>query len=161
VKKKRPFGLLAIVFYKAFVASLLAVAAVSLLLTLKNYEGLHDFAESYQIEGKSRLLNWGLERLTNMNPRTLKLSGLGGGIYSVVTAIEAVGLWYEQRWAHILVLGLVGISIPPEIYELIKGVSPLKFVVLAINLAAFIYLWRNFPQHHEPAGAAPPPESEH
>jgi uncharacterized membrane protein (DUF2068 family) len=153
VKKKRPFGLLAIVFYKAFVATLLTVTAVSLVLALKNYEGLQDFAESYQLEGKSALLNWMLERLTNMSPRALRLGGLGVGVYAAVTALEAVGLWYEQRWAHILVLGLVGISIPPEIYELSKGFSLLKFVVFVINGAAFTYLWRNFPKHPEPVGA--------
>jgi uncharacterized membrane protein (DUF2068 family) len=153
VKKKRPLGLLAIVFYKAFVASLLAVTAISLVLALKNYEGLQDFAESYQIEGKSVLINWLLERVTNMSPKTLKLGGVGIGAYAVVTAVEAGGLWHEQRWAHVLVLGLVGISIPPEIYELFKGFSLLKFVVFVINVAAFTYLWRNFPQHPEPAGA--------
>jgi uncharacterized membrane protein (DUF2068 family) len=160
VKKKRPFGLLAIVFYKAFVASLLMVTALSLVLALRNYEGLQNFAESYQIEGKSALINWGLERLTNMSPRALKLGGLGVGVYAAVTAVEAVGLWFEQRWAHILVIGLVGISIPPEIYELFKGFSLLKFVVFVINVAAFTYLWRNFPKHPHPAGVDHSPQSD-
>ncbi|KAM3115056.1 DUF2127 domain-containing protein [Phormidesmis sp. 146-33] len=54
-----------------------------------------------------------------------------------MTAIEAVGLWFEKRWAHILVLLLVGISIPLEIYELIQGISPLKLIVFVINIAVF------------------------
>jgi uncharacterized membrane protein (DUF2068 family) len=159
VKKKRPFGLLAIVFYKAFVAALLAVTAISLVLALKNYAGLQDFAEYYQIEGKSAVINWILERLTNLSPRALKLGGLGVGAYAAVTAVEAVGLWYEQRWAHVLVLGLVGISIPPEIYELFKGFSLLKCVVFVINVAVFTYLWLHFPRHPESAGAVHQPKS--
>jgi uncharacterized membrane protein (DUF2068 family) len=40
-----------------------------------------------------------------------------------------VGLWYEKTWAKILVIGLVGISIPPEIFELLQGFTTIKLVV--------------------------------
>jgi uncharacterized membrane protein (DUF2068 family) len=145
--KKRPLGLVAIVFYKSFAALLLMVTSIALLLTLKNYQTLEAFSENYVLEGKSIIIDWLLNKVLNLNPRTLAFSGIGAGIYAIVTAIEAVGLWYEKRWAHILVLGLVGISIAPEIYELIRGISLLKTFIFLLNLAVFAYLFRNFPKH--------------
>lgn len=147
--KKRPFGLLAIVVYKSFVASLLAVTSVALLLAMRNYDSLADFAESYTIEGKTQLIDWLLDKILNLDPRTLKFSGIGAGVYALLTAIEAVGLWYEKRWAHILVLVLVGISIPPEIYELMHGITPIKVIVFVINIVVFWYLISHFPKHKD------------
>jgi len=145
--KKRPFGLLAIVVYKSFVASLLGVTSVALLLTMRNYDSLAAFSESYTIEGKTQLIDWLLDKILNLDPRTLKFSGIGAGIYAILTAIEAVGLWYEKRWAHILVLVLVGISIPPEIYELMHGITPIKVIVFIVNIVVFWYLISHFPKH--------------
>ncbi|MDZ8259732.1 MAG: DUF2127 domain-containing protein [Nostoc sp. ChiQUE01b] len=145
--EKRPLGLVAIVLYKSFAALLLMVTSIALLLTLKNYQTLEAFSENYVLEGKSIIIDWLLKKVVNLNPRTLAFSGIGTGIYAIVTTIEAVGLWYEKRWAHVLVLGLVGISIPPEIYELIRGISLIKTLVLVLNLAVFGYLFRNFPKH--------------
>ena len=145
--EKRPLGLVAIVLYKSFTALLLIVTSIALLLTLKNYQTLEAFSENYVLEGKSIIIDWLLKKVVNLNPRTLAFSGIGTGIYAIVTAIEAVGLWYEKRWAHVLVLGLVGISIPPEIYELIRGISLIKTLVFVLNLAVFVYLFRNFPKH--------------
>ena len=142
MRKKRPFGLLAIVFYKAFVATLLAVTSAALLLALKNYADFAAFADAYTLEGKSQLINWGLDKILHLNPSTLKFSGIGAGVYATLTAIEAIGLWYEKRWAHILVLALVGISIPLEIYELIHGITLVKALVFVVNLVVFWYLLR-------------------
>ncbi|MHC5610065.1 MAG: DUF2127 domain-containing protein [Nostoc sp.] len=145
--KKRPLGLVAIVVYKAFSAMLLMVTSIALLLTLKNYQNLEVFSENYVLEGKSIIIDWVLNKVLNLNPRTLAFSGIGAGVYAIVTTIEAVGLWYEKRWAHVLVLVLVGISIAPEIYELIRGFSVIKIFILVLNLAVFAYLFRTFPKH--------------
>lgn len=144
---KRPFGLLVIVFYKFFVASLLAVTSIALLLALRNYDTLANFSDAYTIEGKTRLIDWMLDKILNLNPRTLQFSGVGAGIYSLLTAIEGIGLWYEKRWAHVLVLFLVGISIPPEIYELIHGITLIKAIIFIINIVVFWYLFSHFPKH--------------
>lgn len=147
--KKRPFGLVAIVCYKSFTALLLMVTSIALLLALKNYQVIENFSADYVLEGKEGIINWLLEKILNLKRKTLAFSGVGAGIYSIVTAIEAIGLWYEKRWAHLLVLGLVGISIPPEIYELFRGISPVKFIVLVLNVGVFWYLLSNFPKHHK------------
>jgi uncharacterized membrane protein (DUF2068 family) len=37
-----------------------------------------------------------------------------------IQEMEAIGLWYERFWAQWLIIGTVGISIPPELFELWK-----------------------------------------
>jgi uncharacterized membrane protein (DUF2068 family) len=144
MKKKRSPGLIAIVIYKGFVALLLAATSLILLLALKNHEALVTLSQSYVLEGKLKIIEWLLEKVINIKPSTLKFSGIAAGIYALVTAIESVGLWYEKPWAKILVIGLVGISIPPEIFELIKGLTILKGLVFITNIAVLWYLIRHF-----------------
>jgi len=69
------------------------------------------------------------------------------GLYAILTVLEAVGLWYEKAWATILVLLLVGISIPPEIYELVHGVTVLKLAVFIANLTVLWYLLHHWQKH--------------
>jgi uncharacterized membrane protein (DUF2068 family) len=142
----RPLGLLAIVIYKAVVALILTAITIGLITASLTYDELHTLAAAgYPVDGPFQPLSIVLERFLNLSPRTLQLSGLGSGTYAIVTAIEAIGLWYEKRWAHFLVLGLVGLGLPPEIYEMTKGLSPLNVLVFAINGAAFAYLLRHIP----------------
>ncbi|MFN7412926.1 MAG: DUF2127 domain-containing protein [Dolichospermum sp.] len=147
MNKKRPPGLVAIVIYKGFVALLLAATSLVLLLALKNHEALIMLSQSYVLEGKLEIIEWLLEKVINIKSSTLKFSGMAAGIYALVTAIESVGLWYEKTWAKILVIGLVGISIPPEIFELIQGLTVLKMLVFIVNIAVLWYLIRHFSKH--------------
>ncbi|MFB2921494.1 MULTISPECIES: DUF2127 domain-containing protein [Aerosakkonema] len=137
--QKRPPALLAIVVYKAITSLLLAVTSIALLLTFKNYDNLVDFSQSYVWADRLPTVEW----LLNLPPKTIEFSSLAAGIYAVVTAIEAFGLWAQKTWAKILVLVLVGLSIPAEIFELFKGISPLKLIVFLINVAVFWYLLRH------------------
>ncbi|MEE3716019.1 DUF2127 domain-containing protein [Tumidithrix elongata RA019] len=145
---KRPTALIAIVAYKAFTATLLAVTSIAIFSAYKNYDGLLDFAESMTLSGKRGMIVWGLEKVVNLSPKTLEFSAIGAAIYAIVTAIEAVGLWYEQSWARWLVLIVVGISIPIEIFELIKGIAIVKLIVFILNVGIFWYLLREFPKLH-------------
>lgn len=147
MRNKRPLGLVAIVVYKAFVALLLAITAIILLLALKNYQNLVAFSESYVLEGKLAVIELLLDKVINVKRQTLGLSGIAAGLYAVVTAIEAVGLWYQKAWAEILVIGLVGISIPPEIFELSRGITLLKLLVFLVNIAVLWYLLKLFFKH--------------
>jgi len=151
VKKigKRPSGLVAIVLYKTFTASLLTVTSIAIFLAAKNYDNLLDFSESLTLSGKRGIIAFVLEKLLNFEPRTLKFSAIAAGAYALITAIEAIGLWYEQAWARWLVLGVVGISIPPEIFELWQGFSVIKVIILLLNIAVFWYLLREFPTKPE------------
>lgn len=146
MKRKRPIGLKIIVTYKAALFLLLSLTSVVLLLALKNHSRLIAFSESYLLEGKLAFIEAFVEaaigKLFSQKPDTIRYSGIIAGVYALVTAVEAIGLWYQQVWAEVLVLILVGASIPLEIYELIKGITFLKSVVFAVNITIFLYLLR-------------------
>ncbi len=143
---KRPLGLMLIVAYKGFTVLLLTSTAISLFLALGNYEYLMALAQDYTLTGKQRVVRWLVEKALNLKPRTLQFGGVVAMIYAAVTLVEAIGLWYAKPWARWLVLGLVGISIPPEIFELIQGRSLLKLVVFLLNLAVFWYVLQELPK---------------
>ena len=142
--KKKPFALIVIILYKSFTALILAIASIAIFFALKNHQNLLFFANDYILTGKREIIKFVLEKLLALNPKTLEFSGLVMALYAIVTVIEAVGLWYEKAWATVLVLILVGISLPAEIFELIQGISVIKLIVFAINTALFGYLLREF-----------------
>jgi uncharacterized membrane protein (DUF2068 family) len=147
--KKRSTGLLIIVVYKAITAALIVVISISLLMAVKKQPELFQLYDDLTLEGKNGFIAWVLEKILNLNPKTLRLSGIAAGAYAAVTTIEAVGLWYQKKWANWLVLGLVSLSILPEVLELMKGFSALKFMVFLANVGIFIYLLQEVRKSHQ------------
>ncbi len=145
----RPIGLVAIVAYKLMMTLLFAATAIGLLLTLKNVESLQDLAETYQLEGKHQIIVYLLDKFLNITPKTLKFAGFAAAGYSALSSIEAIGLWKQKGWAHLLVLGLVGISIPAEIYEIFKHVTVIKVGLFGLNVVMFGYLFVDYIKNHE------------
>jgi uncharacterized membrane protein (DUF2068 family) len=118
-----------------------------LLLALNSHHPLEDFSESLFLETKLNIVKYLLATILIIEPHTLLFSGMATGLYAILTVLEAMGLWYEKAWATILVLLLVGISILPEIYELVQGVTVLKLAVFIANLAVLWYLLHHLPKH--------------
>ncbi len=143
MSNQRPPALLAIVFYKCFVVALMSTTAIGSIFLMKNHQELVEFSTSYVLKTKFFIIEWVLDKLIAIDPSKLKLGGIVAGVYALVTAIEAIGLWYQKSWAMLLVLILVGISLPPEIFELFKGITVLKSIIFSINIAMFLYLLRD------------------
>jgi len=61
-------------------------------------------------------------------------------LYSSLRFIEAYGLWRYRAWAEWFAALSGAVYVPFELYELAKGVSPLKLVTLAVNLFIVIYM---------------------
>jgi uncharacterized membrane protein (DUF2068 family) len=139
----RPRALVAIVIYKCFTVGLLTCIAIGLFLTSKKYDSLLTFAEEYMMTGKREIIKTGLEQVLSVSTTKMQLGAAVALAYAAVNGIEAVGLWYQKAWATILVVGIVGMTIPVEVYEIIHKASIVKFVVFAINLAMFVYLLRH------------------
>ncbi len=141
-------GLVAIVTYKLLITGLFGVLALGVFLTMKNADVLQYIADSYELSGKHGLIVLFLDKVLNITPRTLKFGGFAAAGYSFLSGIEAIGLWRQKAWAHVLVLLLVGISIPPEIYEIFHGITVTKCVVFVLNVIMFGYLLTHLPKRH-------------
>ena len=80
------------------------------------------------------------ERLLTLNVTTLRLIGIAAAVYAVLEGAEAVGLWFQYRWAEYLTFVATTAFVPLEVYELTKTVSALKVLALVVNIAIVLYL---------------------
>ena len=60
--------------------------------------------------------------------------------YACLEGVEAVGLWFNRRWAEYLTFVATTLLIPYEIYELYLHVSILKSVAFVLNVLVAAYL---------------------
>jgi uncharacterized membrane protein (DUF2068 family) len=81
-----------------------------------------------------------IERAFSTGSGTLRLVGLVFVAYALVEGIEAVGLWYQRRWAEYLTFVVTTSLLPIEAYELAHRISALKILTILINLAVVGYL---------------------
>ena len=81
-----------------------------------------------------------LDSLLNSGRGTLHLVGAALAAYAVLEGVEAVGLWFQQRWAEYLTLIATAALLPLEVYELTTTVTVLKVVALVVNIAVVVYL---------------------
>jgi uncharacterized membrane protein (DUF2068 family) len=61
-------------------------------------------------------------------------------VYGAVEGIEAVGLWYQRRWAEYLTFIVTASLLPFEVYEIAHRTTPFKIIAFIINLAVVVYL---------------------
>jgi uncharacterized membrane protein (DUF2068 family) len=81
-----------------------------------------------------------LHRLFSVDTGTLTKIGLVVSAYAVIEGVEAVGLWYQKRWAEYLTFIATTGLLPLEIYELSQKFSPFKIITLIVNIAVVAYL---------------------
>ncbi len=141
--KPRPRALVAIVIYKCFTTGLLLFVAIGLFLTSKKYDDLFAFADEYMTIGKREIIKTGLAQILSVSTTKMQFGAIVAAIYAAVNGLEAIGLWHQKAWATILVVGIVGATIPIEVYEILHKASAIKFGVFAINVAMFTYLLRH------------------
>jgi uncharacterized membrane protein (DUF2068 family) len=148
MSKSRPPALLAIVIYKFFTVGLLTCVAIGLFVTSNKHDALLEFSDNYMMVGKREIIKSGLTNILSISTTKLIFAGIVALIYGIVNGIEAVGLWHEKAWATIMVVGIVGITIPVEIFEIIHKASLIKVGVFIINVAMFVYLLRHAIEQH-------------
>lgn len=71
---------------------------------------------------------------------TLYAVAAAAAAYAVLEGVEAVGLWYQRRWAEYLTFVATTLFLPYEVYELARTVSPFKVVAIVVNVAIAVYL---------------------
>ena len=107
------------------------------------YRVLNDLQAAFgggQGSGNKHGVLHSLDELFTLKTSKLRLAGAGIGAYALLEGAEAVGLWYQKRWAEYLTFIATTALIPLEIYELAKTVSPFKVIALIVNTAIVIYL---------------------
>ena len=81
-----------------------------------------------------------LEHLFTLKSSTLYLVAAAASAYALLEGAEAVGLWYQRRWAEYLTFVATLVFMPYEIYELTLTISVLKVAALTLNVLIAVYL---------------------
>lgn len=88
---------------------------------------------------KSKILH-SVSTVLGMSSLTMRWIGIAVACYALLQLIEGVGLWLVKRWGEYFAVVATSLFLPLEIYELTERVTPLKIVVLAVNIAAVGWL---------------------
>ena len=81
-----------------------------------------------------------IEHLFTLKSSTLYLVAVAAAAYAALEGAEAVGLWFQLRWAEYLTFVATLVFMPYEIYELLRSVTAFKVAALAVNLLITSYL---------------------
>ena len=81
-----------------------------------------------------------IDKLFSLQSSRLHLFAAVILVYAAVEGVEAVGLWYQRRWAEYLTFIVTASLLPIEVYELANRLSPLKLLAFVINVAVVAYL---------------------
>jgi uncharacterized membrane protein (DUF2068 family) len=81
-----------------------------------------------------------LNKLFSLRSSTLQGAGFGILGYGLLEGAEAVGLWWQKRWAEYLTFVATAVFLPLEVYEMAHRLTPFKLVAFAINVAVVVYL---------------------
>jgi uncharacterized membrane protein (DUF2068 family) len=81
-----------------------------------------------------------LEHLFTLSSNQLYAVAAAAAAYAVLEGVEAVGLWFQKRWAEYLTFVATIAFIPLEVYELVRHLSPFKIGALIVNIAVAVYL---------------------
>ena len=81
-----------------------------------------------------------IEHLFTLRSSTLYAVAVIAAVYAFIEGAEAVGLWYQQRWAEYLTFVATLGFIPYEVHELVKSLTPLKLAAFALNVTIAFYL---------------------
>jgi uncharacterized membrane protein (DUF2068 family) len=129
----------------------LGLLAVAVLLFANHQHDLHDrfyrvlddlqlaFGGNQSHGNKHGLLH-SLDQLFTLKSSKIRLAAAGIGAYALLEGAEAIGLWYQRRWAEYLTFIATVALLPLEIYELSHKVSPFKIIALIVNVAIVVYL---------------------
>lgn len=80
------------------------------------------------------------ERIASLKPDHIRNLALMAIAFGVVEGVEAVGLWFEKRWAEYLTVVVTASLLPLEILELTRHVTALRLVGFVVNVAVVVYL---------------------
>lgn len=142
MSKKNPRTLFLIALFKLFKGIVLLAVGIGALKLLHK-----DVAETamywinlLQADPDNRFVHALLAKLLLVNDRTLKEIGAGTFFYAALLLTEGIGLLLKQHWAEYFTAITTALLIPLELYEIIQHASPVKFLVLAVNVAIVWYL---------------------
>jgi uncharacterized membrane protein (DUF2068 family) len=149
-----PLGLRIIGTFKLFISILLAGIAFGIFRLMG--EDIGDAAEHLvlhlHLDPERHWINVALVSLAGIDPSRLKIISAATLVYSILYAIEGIGLLLRKHWAEYMVIIITGSLLPFELYEIAAKVSVIRISVLIVNVVILVYLLIQLKRdrHHSP-----------
>ncbi len=87
-----------------------------------------------------RYVERAIQKATSIPPNKIKDLGLVSFVYAALFLTEGIGLWLEKRWAEWFTVVITSSLVPLEVYEIYRRPTPVKIIVLILNIAIVAYL---------------------
>ncbi len=152
--KSRPPGLWSIVVFKLGKGILFLSLALGLWSLMDNNlpADLRQLLQQLHFDPERRFWADVSARVEKITPDNLAWLGSSSFLYGLLSASEAIGLFWRRRWAGWLALAEGAFFIPIEIFELSHGFTWGLSLILLVNVMIVVYLYRNRGRLFDPAG---------
>jgi uncharacterized membrane protein (DUF2068 family) len=133
-----------IVAFKAIKAALLTALGVALLFAVHRdpVDLVLELAQAVHLPLTSRLFDRLLSLATRTTPTQEVAVALTTFGYAILIGTEGVGLYLRRPWARWFTIAATSSLMPIEVYEIVREPRALRVLILVLNVAVVVYLWR-------------------
>jgi len=133
-----------IVAFKAVKAGLLATLGVAMLFAIRRdpVDLVFSIAQAIHLPLGSRLFDRAAALAFGATPKREAGVAITAFGYAILMGTEGIGLYLRRSWARWFTIGATGSLIPVEAYEIVREPRPLRVLVLLMNIAVVVYLWK-------------------
>ena len=120
---------------------LIAVGLSALHLLHKDVASIaQHWVKMLALDPGNRYVDRAIQKAGDLTPNKIKGLGVVSFIYAGLFLTEGIGLWLVKRWAEWFSVILTTSLVPVEVYEIHRHPSPLKILILILNIAVVGYL---------------------
>jgi uncharacterized membrane protein (DUF2068 family) len=147
-KEKRPQlsgGFVAVIVFKCLKAAAFILVGIVVLriARLPSHSEPMELARLLQIRAERESVQRLSAFLSQVTPGQVEALGTASILIGLVFAAEGTFLALRIWWATYFTIFLTALGIPIEVREILKSPgSPRLYVLLAINVAILVYVWR-------------------
>jgi len=141
-ERKDGFLRLIAVFKLMKAVSLIAVGigALHLLKSGDAADSLMHLVETFGFNPGGRYVDELLGKIANLPAKDFKDIGIGSFVYAALFLTEGIGLLLAKPWAEWFTTMITASLLPLEVYEMVHHPTPVKAVVMVLNVAIVVYL---------------------
>jgi uncharacterized membrane protein (DUF2068 family) len=129
-------------YVKAVMFVLLAVVALRI-ARLPHRSDAMEVARMFGVDERNEIVQRTAQVISALSPFQIHAIAAASAFIGLVFAAEGTLLWLRIPWATYFTITLTALGIPAEIFEIVhRPHSVRRYVLLAVNVAILVYLWR-------------------
>ena len=129
-------------FLKAAAFVLLGFVALRFARLPRGSEALH-LARLLGVDTHKEIVQRMAGLISALSPFQIHAIAVASFVIGLVFAAEGTCLWMRFPWATYFTITLTALGIPPELIEIVRRPQSVRrYLLLAVNVAILIYLWR-------------------